>query len=156
MTIKAIPATEENFKPYGEFVKLRQGEGRTGDGGWHAWLTQKPCLDVPVMVGFTKVGGTPFEVDTMESSVGVEEVLMCGDKPFVIPVAATDVNQPVKAEDVRAFIVSPGEYVRIKTGLWHDACRSADAEGCYYYFLSAQPEESKTLPVVGEPVQVEV
>lgn len=156
MTIKAIPATEENFEPYGEFVRLIQGEGRTGDGGWHAWLTQNPCLDVPVMVGYCLVGGSPFEVDTMESSVNVEEVLICGDKPMVLPVAATDPGEPVKAEDVRAFIISPGEYVRIKKSLWHDACRSVDGEGCYYYFLSAQPDDSNVLPLTGDPVTVEV
>ena len=156
MIIKAVPATKENFAPYGEFVQHVQGKGRTGDGGWEAWLTKEPCLDVPVMIGYTLVAGSPFTVDSMESSVNVEEILLCGNKPMVLPVAKADADGEVKAEDVRAFIISPGQYVRIKKSLWHDACRSADGEGCYYYFLSAQPDESKRIALSGGTVTIEV
>ena len=60
-----------------------------------------------------------------------------------------------KAQDIKAFIVSPGELVVMDRGIWHDACRCADGDSCYYYFLSLETDEKAVFqPVEGGCVDV--
>lgn len=157
MTIKAVPVNEENFKPFGRYERIIKGKGRTGTGGWSAWTTPDVTMDGEAHFGYTIVGGMPFEVDTMERHTKTTELMMSGDKPFVVALAGSDPAGSAKAEDIRAFIVQPGEYIVINRGVWHDACRSAEGDGCYYYFLSLETDEKAVfIPVEGDPVRVEL
>lgn len=157
MKIKAVPVNEENFKPFGTYTRVMKGEARTGEGGWKAWTTPGLCMDDVAHFGFTKVAGMPFTVDTMERHTKTTELLVCGDKPMVLAVADSAPDGRAKAEDIRAFLITPGEIVVINRGIWHDACRSAEGDSCYYYFLSLETEEKAVfLPIEGEPVEVEL
>ncbi|WP_181995532.1 ureidoglycolate lyase [Clostridium sp. AM58-1XD] len=156
MTIKAIPVNEENFKPFGTYTKVVKGEGRTGTGGWECWMTPGLCMEHPAGLGYTMVGGMPLEVDSMEVHNLTTEMLMCGDKPIVLAVADSDPHGTgAKAEDIRAFLISPGEIVVLKKGIWHDACRGADGDS-YYYFMARNLEPAVFVPIIGEPVLVEL
>ena len=83
----------------------------------------------------TMVKAMPFTVDTMERHSKTTELIVCGDRPLVLAVADSDPQGHAKAQDIKAFIVSPGELVVMDRGIWHDACRCADGDSCYYYFL---------------------
>lgn len=158
MVIKAVEANEENFKPFGRFVKLNQGDPRTGTGGWMAWTSKEVCMDDIVNIGMCHVKGMPFEVDSMECHHFTEEVLICGDTSLVLAVANTDPQaKGAKPEDIRAFIINPGSFVTLYKGIWHDACRCKDRDSCYYYFLAHSGLEPAIFyPIDGEPVKVEL
>lgn len=157
MTIKAVPLTEENFAPYGKYVKVMDGEGRTGTGGWKAWMSKEVCMDVTANIGFTQVGGMPLLVDSMEVHNLTTEFLACGNKPIVLAVAASDPHGAgAVASDIRAFIINPGEFVVMKKGIWHDACRSAEGDDCYYYFMAQNLETPEFVPIIGDVVRVEL
>ena len=157
MIIKAMPVTEENIKPFGRYEQIMKGEARTGTGGWRAWTTPDVTMDDEAHFGFVKVGGMPFEVDSMERHTKTTELMMSGDKPFVVALANSAPDGEPLAEDIRAFIVQPGEYIVIDRGIWHDACRSAQGDGCYYYFLSLETDEKAVFRAVqGGMVSVEL
>ena len=142
MTIKAIPLTEENFAPYGKYVKVMEGGGRT---------------EVPANIGFTQVGGMPLVVDSMEVHNLTTEFLACGNKPIVLAVADSDPHgKGAEASDIRAFVLQPGEFVVMDKGIWHDACRSAEGDECYYYFMAQNLEVPEFVPIIGEAVRVEL
>lgn len=157
MTIKAIPVNEENFKPFGKYTKVMKGKGRTGTGGWECWMTSGLCMDHVASIGYTKVAGMPFEVDSMEAHNLTTEMLLCGDKPMVLAVADSDpFAGGAKADSICAFIISPGEFVVLNKGIWHDACRSAEGDSCYYYFMAHDLEPAEFVPIIGDPVKVEL
>lgn len=157
MRIKAVPVNSENFKPFGTYYQVVQGEGRTGTGGWKAWMTPDVCMDDVAHFGYTEVKGMPFSVDTMERHTKTTELIVCGNKPIVLAVANSSPDGAAKAEDIQAFLISPGELVVMDRGIWHDACRCADGDFCYYYFLSLETDEKAVFqPIEGEPVLVEL
>ena len=97
----------------------------------------------------------PFTVDTMERHTKTMELIVCGDKPIVLAVADSDPCGQAKAEDIRAFIISPGEIVVMNRGIWHDACRCGEGDSCYYYFLSLETDEKAVFqPVEGGCVDI--
>lgn len=156
MGIKAVRVTEENFKRFGVYTRIIKGEARTGTGGWRAWMTPDVCMTHAAHFGFTKVGGMPFTVDKMERHTQTTELMICGNQPMVLAVADTDpASSGAKAEDIVAFLVEPGEIVVINEGIWHDACRSAQGDSCYYYFLSLETDEKAVFTdVLGGSVDV--
>jgi ureidoglycolate lyase len=155
MRIKAVQATEENFKPFGTFLQVRNDHPRTGEGGWQAWMTKEPCMDDVCNIGITYAQGMPFCVDSMECLLRTQEVLACGDKPMVLAVADSDPAAPgADPKSIRAFVIRPGQLVTLDRGIWHDACRSAEGDGCYYYFLAHSLDPAVFRPVSGEPVEV--
>lgn len=157
MKIKAIPANKENFKPFGTYTRVMTDQARSGEGGWKAWTTPDVCMDDVAHFGFTKAAGMPFVVDSMERHTKSTELLVCGDKPMVLAVADSDPSGRAKTEDIRAFVISPGEIVVLNRGIWHDACRSAQGDGCYYYFLCLETDETAAfLSVEGDAIEVEL
>lgn len=156
MKIKAVQATAENFKPYGRYFQIRQGKGRTGTGGWEAWMTPEDLIDDVANFGITSVSGGDFAVDSMESHPRTQEALFPGNAPIVLAVADTDPKaKGAKPEDIRAFILEPGTVAILNRGIWHDACRRAGEGECYYYFLAHSLDPAVFIPVDGEAVQVE-
>ena len=158
MKLKAVQVTEENFQRFGKYTKLIQGDARTGTGGWRAWMTPEVTMDDVAHFGFTKVAGMPFSVDKMERHTKTTEMMVCGDKPMVLAVADTDpASSGAKAEDIAAFYIGVGDVVVINRGIWHDACRCAEGESSYYYFLSLETDEKAVFTdIIGEPVEVEL
>lgn len=155
MKIKAVPVNSTDFKPFGTYYKVMDGTPRTGTGGWKAWMTPDVCMDDVAHFGFTMVKGMPFTVDTMERHTKTTELIVCGDKPIVLAVADSDPCGQAKAEDIRAFIISPGEIVVMNRGIWHDACRCGEGGSCYYYFLSLETDEKAVFqPVEGGCVDI--
>lgn len=120
-------------------------------------MSEDVCMDVPANIGFTQVGGMPLVVDSMEVHNLTTEFLACGNKPIVLAVADSDPHgKGAEASDIRAFVLQPGEFVVMDKGIWHDACRSAEGDECYYYFMAQNLEVPEFVPIIGEAVRVEL
>ena len=107
-------------------------------GGWQAWMTGEPCLDDVCNIGHHLREGHALRrgLDGV-SPRGTQEVLVCGDKPMVLAVANSDPTAPgADPKSISAFIFRPGQLITLDKGIWHDACRSAEGDECYYYFLA--------------------
>lgn len=138
--IKAVHATPENFVRFGVFTKAMNNDCFEGDG-WKCWLTKDVCMDQPAHFGVTYVRTyPPYEVASMERHTKTKELMVCGEKPIVVALADSDPSGRVKAEDVQAFILEPGEIIVIDKAIWHDACRGLEGE-THYYFLSLETDE---------------
>ncbi|MGW1256378.1 BtpA/SgcQ family protein [Streptomyces sp. NPDC002513] len=140
VAIRAVPAAEIDFSPYGEITRLT-GEGpstveSSGDG-WQDVMTRRPLLRAPGHLGMTLGSGAPFVTRRMERHLYTEEAILCMASPVVLPVAApTEADAPA-AEDVRAVILSPGEVAVLKPGTWHDACHGVEGPAHYYWMATS-------------------
>ena len=153
--IKAVHVTPENFARFGTVTRLIDDEPFTGDG-WKCWLSDDACMDQPSHFGMTYVRTyPPYTVETMERHTKTHELMVCGETfPLVVALADSDPSGHAKTEDIQAFIIEPGEYIVIKPGIWHDACRGFDRE-TFYYFLSLETDEKAVFqPIDGEPVEI--
>ena len=153
--VKAIHATPENFKDFGVVTRLTDNDCFQGEG-WKCWMTDDVCMDQPAHFGMTYVKTyPPYEVASMELHTKTKELMVCGeDRPIVVALANTDPSGHAHAEDVRAFIIEPGEILVINKGIWHDACRALDAP-TFYYFLSLETDEPAVFqPLDGGPVEI--
>ena len=108
--VKAIHATPENFKDFGVVTRLTDNDCFQGEG-WKCWMTDDVCMDQPAHFGMTYVKTyPPYEVASMERHTKTKELMVCGeDRPIVVALANTDPSGHAHAEDVRAFIIEPGE-----------------------------------------------
>lgn len=156
-TIQANHLSKENFTPFGRYYKIIDGTPRTGTGNWEAWSTSEPLINDVANFGITEVAGLPYIVDSMESHKRTEEAIIPGNKAIVVALATTNMDSKgANPADIQAFIIKPGEAVVIKKGIWHDACRCADGNSCFYYFLAHSLDPAIFIPVMGEPVIVEL
>lgn len=116
--VKAIHATPENFKDFGVVTRLTDNDCFQGEG-WKCWMTDDVCMDQPAHFGMTYVKTyPPYEVASMERHTKTKELMVCGeDRPIVVALANTDPSGHAHAEDVRAFIIEPGEILVINKGI---------------------------------------
>ena len=157
MVQKAIPIREGDFHPYGQYYRIT--EGQRAEGPWYeSFMTEEAVVSRPLKLGITVCeNGHTFSVDSMERHLSSEEIQFPGDRLIILSVAASDPAGNPQAEDVRSFLLEPGDLVVLRRGIWHDACHCV-GEKAMYYFLSltnGAPEETAWLPVLPEPVMVE-
>ena len=123
--VKAIHATPENFKDFGVVTRLTDNDCFQGEG-WKCWMTDDVCMDQPAHFGMTYVKTSPpYEVASMARHTKTKELMVCGeDRPIVVALANTDPSGHAHAEDVRAFIIEPGEILRTATPFASSAAAS--------------------------------
>ena len=146
MTIKAVPVTAENFKPFGVMYEIDREHMRVGTGGWKAWTAPGDIMDDKCNIGITYAQNMPFKVDSMECHNPTQEVMVCGNKPIVLAVAnSTPYPQAPGADpaSIRAFIINPGQVVVINRSIWHDACRTRWMTGKSATTTSSRAADSK-------------
>lgn len=157
MTQTAIPIREGDFSPFGRYYRLTE-EQRAAGVDYESFMTEEPVVSRPLKFGITVCeNGHTFPVDSMERHLSSEEIQFAGDGPIILSVADSDPAGNPRAEDVRSFLLEPGDLVVLRRGIWHDACHSL-GERAMYYFLSltnGDPAETAWLPVLPEPVTVE-
>ena len=73
MTIKAVPVTAENFKPFGVMYEIDREHMRVGTGGWKAWTAPGDIMDDKCNIGITYAQNMPFKVD----SISIAEQRTC-------------------------------------------------------------------------------
>ncbi len=136
-TIKPEKITNENFSPYGRYVDLRTLPNS---------ITEKPPVLNSLKVGITAVKGGDFTSKYMERHFLGEEILLCGSDKLVLTVANSDPDDCPKSEDVRSFIMEPGDLVILKKGIWHDANHGLNKDTEYYFIIedyTSRLEEEK-------------
>lgn len=150
MNIIAIPATEQNFKAYGRFLRVKEGAGLLGEG-WEAWMTDDVCLKSPANFGICHAAAVPSPIDTMQRYSQSEQMLLCSDQPIAILAAGNEDAIP-SASDIRAFVLRPGDLAILGKGVWHSLGYGTQSD-TIYYFLSADPNgypaiQSASIPQV--------
>lgn len=117
-TIKAVPITVENFKPYGDFTDLLNPEGYSLGDFYQDRLLMHTA-------GNMQVAFSPLIVRKPEKMIvsqaeyhnTTQECVLCLDDDVVVHVAPAG-KEPVP-ELTEAFLVPQGTMVCLKTGTWH-------------------------------------
>lgn len=139
MKIKAQRISHSNFLPYGRWYDLLQDPDQVLHScgiGFEDHMTKEPLIDTPGHLGYTTGDSAPYCVMSMEKHSHTEEALFCAAEPILLTVAVSRENQPPLAEDIRAFLLYPGEVAILRRDIWHDACRGIGKETGYYYLAS--------------------
>lgn len=159
-TIKAVPITKEGFAPFGRYVNLLEIPARVSED-FTAHSTPGELVDEPMNLGITACkAAAQFDSISMERHMLTEEPQFCGDGAMVLTVADSDPDTCPKEEDVRAFIMRPGDVAVVAKGIWHDANHGVDKD-TYYYFLATNKEpdnlkEIEWVEIQPGPVRVNV
>lgn len=155
---RPTPITEENFAPFGNYWNLCT-QPKVRASKYEEYLTTDEPVYQPMRFGMTMCeNGNRFAVRSMERHNTTEEVLFAADKPIVLSVAGSDPAGDPLAEDVRSFLLKPGDAVRMNKGIWHDACHAAKGEAFYYFMAhgTGQGDEIVWHDVQGPMVEVEL
>lgn len=158
--IVAKPVTPENFARYGTVYNLRGNADPsvvwTQGQGWTDGFTRAPLIDGSGHLGLTSGGPAPWKCIEMERHHKTEEAIFCAAEPVVLAVApASDADAPHRA-DIEAFVISPGQVVVMKRGVWHDACRGAAGPATYFWMAMCGLEPNVWLPVQAGPLRISV
>ena len=121
-TIKAVPITVENFKPYGTFVNFLNPTGNCFPGDATFYPDQaalnvqggKPVTFSPLTVKKPE----RMIVDKAEYHDFTGEGVLGLDDDFVLHVAPVS-NRTIVPELTEAFIVPKGTLCVLNTGVWH-------------------------------------
>lgn len=149
--IEAIRASESECSPYGTFTRLTDNECFAGDG-WECWMTEQLCMDQPAQVSVCHSDSVqPYTVSAMMQCGDSQKLVICGCESMIIALAEDrECGRPL-AEEIRAFILEPGEILRLRPGIWHDIGRGTH-KPVDYYTLSL--EENAFTEPEGESVRV--
>lgn len=155
ITIKAVPITKENFTPFGKYYNLKTYDVlETSD--FRCWVTPEIVVNAPMNLGITICNPGDFDSISMERHLLTEEPQFCGDGLMVLTVANSDPWFAPRAEDVRAFIMGPGDLVVLAKGIFHDANHAVEKR-TQYYFLAENADDPKEIEwhsILPEPVHV--
>ena len=121
-TIKAVPITAENFKPYGSFANFLNPTGNCFPGDATFYPDQielniqggKPVTFSPLTVQKPE----KMIVDKAEYHNYTGEGVFVIDDDAIIHVAPPS-NKVIVPEKTEAFIVPKGTLVKLNTGVWH-------------------------------------
>ena len=121
-TIRAIPITHENFRPYGSFASMLAPSGHCFPGD-NTFYPDQVELNVS---GGRPVTFSPLTVKKPERMIVTEaeyhnttgEGVLVLDDDAVIHVAPPS-NHEIVPEKTEAFIVPKGTLVKLNTGVWH-------------------------------------
>ena len=133
MEAAAAPATAESFMRYGVYRQLTSEAGLQGDG-WEVWMTEEVCLEGPARFGICFTSGAPYQVEQLTRYENSKTLIMCGDRSLVLTVADSQAQEP-RSDDIRSFLINPGDIVLLNEGIWHDFGHGADGSA-YCYFLA--------------------
>ena len=123
-TIKAVPITIENFRPYGSFASMLNPTGNCFPGDATFYPDQ---IELNIQGG-KPVTFSPLAVKKPEKMVVTKaeyhnytgEGIMILDDDAIIHVAAPS-NCVIVPENTEAFIVPKGTMVKLNTVVWHMA-----------------------------------
>ena len=132
MKIKAVRATETNFKKFGLCYNLYATSKQKSGDGWRC-STSDYDFEYNLPFGYVEVNNRlPHEVVCMKRNSRSKEMQFIGSRPIVLAVADSKGDAP-SAPDVEAFILYPGDVIVMGINIWHDAsCGLYD--GTYYYY----------------------
>ena len=158
MRIKAERISAENFRPYGVYIDL-YGDTRLAKHfsteRFDDSMSVSPLIETPAHLGMTVGSSAPCEVRSMEKHNYTREAIFCQGEPVVLCVALSHGEEPPRAEDVRAFIVHPGDVAIMERDIWHDSCYGLGKRTAYYYLATPGRVPAAWVDVKGK-VEVEL
>ena len=156
--VLARPVTAEAFARFGTVYDLA---GRTDPKvvwtlgkGWHDGFTKTPLIAGNGHLGMTHGGSAPWHCAEMERHDGTEEALFCAAAPVVLVVAPASSAPVPRRDEIEAFVISPGQAVVMKRGVWHDACRGLSGPTPYFWMAVCGLGASPWIPVEGGPLLI--
>lgn len=153
MKIKVQEMDTVSFKPYGRYIPMVSDETyimhSKGDN-FEDHMTKEPLIDTLGHLGYTIGSSIPCTVRSMEKHFHTEEALFCAAESIVLVVAEARGALPPQAEDIRAFVLHPGDVAVLKRNIWHDACRGVGKKTGYYYLASRGAAPADWIAVNGE------
>lgn len=122
-TIKAVPITNENFRPYGSFTSMLNPTGNCFAGEESALYPDPVQLFVS---GNVQIAFSPLTVNKPKKMLVTRseyhnhtgEGIFFLDDDAVLHVAPPS-NHVITPEKTEAFIVPKGTLVKLNTGVWH-------------------------------------
>ena len=120
MTIKAVPITNENFRPYGSFASMLEPSGNCFPGDATFFPDQvEMCVHGAVTFSPLTVKKPDRMIVTQaEYHDHTAEGVFVIDDDAIIHVAPPS-NRVIVPEKTEAFIVPKGTLVKLNTGVWH-------------------------------------
>jgi ureidoglycolate lyase len=122
-TIKAVPLTVENFRPYGSFTNALNPGGNCFEGKESSFYPDPVTLPVS---GIYQIAFSPLTVKKQEKFIvtmseyhdHTGEGICFLDDDAVMHVAPPS-NREIAPLKTEAFIVPKGTVMRLNTGVWH-------------------------------------
>jgi len=153
MKIIAKRITEADFAPFGVYYNMyetEEGISHTSGDSFQDHMTRKPIVDTSAHLGLTVGGKAPCKVISMEKHSHTQEAILCMAEPIIFCVAPSNGNADPKAEDIRAFLMQPGDVAIIEREVWHDACHGLGHNTAYYWLALAGKTPAVWRKVDGE------
>lgn len=124
-TIKAIPVTNENFRPYGYVANIADPSADYAMSDalptFHRDMVLAPNADrAPIAFGSLKINKRPMVIEDVEYHSAACEVMMPMDDDVVL-YAGPASNDVIELDKLEAFIVPKGTLVVFRAGAWHGA-----------------------------------
>lgn len=156
--VLACPITAEAFANFGIVYEMA---GRTDPKvfwtlgkGWGDGFTKAPLIAGSGHLGMTQGGSTPWHCAEMERHDNTEEALFCITAPVVLAVAPASLAPAPRRDEIEAFVISPGQVVVIKRGVWHDACRGLSCPAPYFWMAVCGLGGRPWTPIEGGPLLI--
>lgn len=156
MQISAVRLSQEAFAPFGDYWPhsgARTGKGYSFSSALYPAFRgaddEEPSLGITV--------GEALDVATarMERHFHTTETLFTIATPIVLAVAPPGGEAPL-ADEVVAFLLNPGDVVRLSRGVWHDACRGIIEPATYGWLADCRAPLDPWVPIEGGPVTIRV
>ncbi len=155
-SILAKSLDSASFAPFGRYWS--KSEVRSGNG-YSFSSTLFPEFrggeDEEPSLGITTGDALDTPCISMERHFHTSETLFTICAPVVLCVAPSGGDSP-RAELVQAFLLVPGELVRLNRGVWHDACRGLTEPVTYGWLADCRAPLDPWVEVVGGPLRVVV
>lgn len=153
MKIIARRIDAAGFAPFGRCYNMynaRSGVSHTRGEAFEDHMTLDALVDTRVHLGLTVGSAAPCALRSMEKHSHTQEAILCMAEPLILCVAESEGDAPPRAEDVRAFLLQPGDVAVIEREVWHDACHGLGRDVAYYWLAMAGETPAIWEKVVGE------
>lgn len=119
--VKAVPITNEEYAPFGQFYKMDEPKGYALCGELHKYYPDRVVADSEHRVGYSPIVVRKPEkmvITQQEYHTTTWEMILPLNDDMILHVAPASAGTPVP-ELTKAFIVPKGTLVKINTAIWH-------------------------------------
>ena len=129
-TIKAVPITNENFAPFGQFYTMDKPDGYALCGEIHKFFPDRITADSVTRVGYSPIvvrKPGKMIITQQEYHTTTWEMIMPMDDDMILHCAPASAGAVV-TEHVKAFIVPKHTLIKMNAAIWHHAPLPANNE----------------------------
>ncbi len=120
-TIKAVPISNENFAPFGQFYTMDAPKGHALCGELHQFFPDRLNADSNHRVGYSPILVNKPEkmiITQQEYHTTTWEMIMPLNDDMILHVAPASAGTPV-TDQAQAFIVPKHTLVKMNAAIWH-------------------------------------